>query len=190
MTSSPFLRELVARVPPPPEPSFGKATWQQVFAELGTAMPADYVEFINTYGSCEFGYYLGIGDPRDYQPLSYHQAWCESGDEYREMREEFPEFHPLAAWPEAGGFLGWGTDIDGNWFGWLTEGEPDHWPIAVWGRQLEDGLITHVSMTEFLTGWLSSPPAYQGFPDLSDEDDRDDDSPSEITCTAWLRLRA
>ncbi|MCW2865780.1 MAG: hypothetical protein JWP48_7488, partial [Actinoallomurus sp.] len=34
---------------------------------------------------------------------------------------------------------------------------------------------------------LSSPPAFDGLPDLSDEDDRDDDSPSEITCRAWYR---
>ncbi|RAY10870.1 hypothetical protein DPM19_33460 [Actinomadura craniellae] len=186
MASSPFLSKLMARVSPPPEPTFGTSSWQQVFAELGTALPADYVEFIDTYGSCEFGGYLAIADPRSYgTTLTYHQVWCDHGDQYRESRERFPDLLPLAAWPEPGGFLGWGSDIDGNWFGWLTEGEPDRWPTAVWGRQMKDGLVGPVPMTEFLFGWLSHPPAFHGLPDLSDENERDDDSPNQISCHSW-----
>ncbi|MFI0352946.1 hypothetical protein ACH34Q_21065 [Actinomadura sp. 9N407] len=97
---------------------------------MGTALPADYAEFIDTYGSCEIGEYLVIADPRD---PPHHQLWSELGDQYRAMRKQFPESSPLAAWPEQGESSGWGIDIDGNRFGWLTQGEPDRWPTAVWG---------------------------------------------------------
>ncbi|MFF0776623.1 hypothetical protein ACFYUK_47630 [Nonomuraea wenchangensis] len=39
--------------------------------------------------------------------------------------ELFDELGTFAAWPEPGGFLPWGASIDGEWLGWLTEGESD-----------------------------------------------------------------
>ncbi|MBB4772944.1 SMI1/KNR4 family protein [Actinomadura livida] len=173
---------MLKKAPPPPKPRRGADSWQQVFIDLGTPLPVDYVAFINKYGSCQFASFLGIGDPRDSNESTYHQAWCDFGDRYRARKNEFPEFHPLAAWPDPGGFLGWGNDIDGNWYGWATEGEPNHWPTAVWGRQRRDEIIGHIPMTEFLSGWLSSPPKFNDLPDLSNEDD---DTPNQITCTPW-----
>lgn len=180
MASAPFLLDLVSRVPPPSRPQCGALAWPDVFEELGTRLPADYIEFMDAYGSCEFGAYLGIGDPRDADPPSYHRTWCDFGDDLRAWREEFPDDEDtVPPWPEPGGFLGWGNTIDADWFGWLTLGEPNRWPVAIWGRHRRSGIVGDVSMTEFLAGWLSSPPAYD-LPDLSEEND-----PGVIRCARW-----
>lgn len=58
---------------------------------------------------------------------------------YRELRDEFPEYHPLPIWPEPGGFLPFASSIDGDSIGWLTDGEPDRWPLIVEPRHHEQG---------------------------------------------------
>ncbi|MQY05268.1 hypothetical protein [Actinomadura macrotermitis] len=70
------------------------------------------------------------------------------------------QFHPLAAWPEPGGFLSWGGDVNGDQLSWLTEGKPESRPTAVQGRQVPDGVIDTVPMTRFLCGRLTTPITY------------------------------
>ncbi|WP_067821374.1 SMI1/KNR4 family protein [Actinomadura kijaniata] len=184
MGEFPYLEKFRAQVEPPepeplwepafdaletlPPPSRQLLEWEQVFEELGTALPPDFVAFIQIYGASSFGNdFLGISDPREFIEPTYAQAMRAQGDRYRALRDDYPQFHPLAAWPEPGGFLSWGFDVDGNTFGWLTQGEPSQWPTAVWGRQMPDGVIDHVPMTQFMYGWLTTPITYpQCFPPL------------------------
>jgi hypothetical protein len=168
------LDELVALLPPPASPSHGGRSWEEVFAELGTALPADFVALIERYGDFEVGglgvddhgdrdylEFLMVSDPRVVRPqVTWAQAAVMRGDFYRRLREEIPGMYRLAAWPEPGGFLGWGTTIDGDWFGWLTEGDPDEWPIVADGRGNEwiDEPPLRITATEFLLHWFSGAP--------------------------------
>ncbi|WP_067826907.1 hypothetical protein [Actinomadura kijaniata] len=182
MTEFPYLDRFRARVSPPPRPTFGTQPWDQVFAELGTQLPPDFVAFVELYGASSFGNgFLFVGDSRqDLQAFgkSYAQLICEQGDRYRQWRKMSCDLHPMPAWPEPGGFLSWGGDVDGNVFGWLTQGAPHQWPTAVFGRQLPDGIIDHVPMTQFLCGWLTTPITYPHclptLPGLLDDEDLDD----------------
>ncbi len=72
-------------------------------------------------------------DPR-YAGGSWAKGAVHIGDVYRELRETHPHSYPTAAWPETGGFLSWGNTIDADHFGWMTVGQPDDWPIVLWGR--------------------------------------------------------
>lgn len=47
------------------------------------------------------------------------------------LREAGTAGHSLPAFPERGGLLGWGADGLGNEYYWLTDGEPDKWPVVV-----------------------------------------------------------
>ncbi|WP_018220958.1 hypothetical protein [Salinispora pacifica] len=37
----------------------------------------------------------------------------------------------LPVWPEPGGFLPFANSIDSDELGWLTEGNPDEWPLII-----------------------------------------------------------
>ncbi|MGI5170318.1 hypothetical protein ACQEU3_38795 [Spirillospora sp. CA-253888] len=203
MAEFPYLEKFRAQVEPEPEPVWESAfdaletlpppprrllEWEQVFSQLGTALPPDFVAFIEIYGASAFGNdFLGIIDPRESNGRTYAQAMLARGNEYRAQRDDHP-----AAWPEPGGFLSWGFDVDGNTFGWLAQGEPARWPIAVWGRQLPHGIIDHVPMTRFMYGWLTTPITYpQCFPplpglvnewDLDENGDLKPHIPRTLTC--------
>ncbi|MQY06070.1 hypothetical protein ACRB68_41500 [Actinomadura sp. RB68] len=147
-------------------------SWEEVFQELGTALPADFVALIERYGAFEVGglgeddhgerdylEFLVVADPRsEHRKVTWAQAAVLRADAYNPLREAFPDMHRL--WPEPGGFLGWGTTIDGDWFGWLTEGEPDEWPIVADGRDDEwrGEPPLRITATEFLLHWFSGAP--------------------------------
>lgn len=43
-------KRLLELLPPPANPHSFKRTWQTVESELGLSLPADYKQFIDTYG--------------------------------------------------------------------------------------------------------------------------------------------
>ncbi|MEU7862090.1 SMI1/KNR4 family protein [Nonomuraea sp. NPDC049141] len=148
------LEQLIAVVPPPPVPAFGTDEWNDVFSDFGLRLPADYVAFIERYGRCEFARWLSVHDPRAL-PKEYRVQAAHWGDDYRDLREDFPEYHPLAMWPEPGGFFPWGSTIDGDEIGWLTIGEPEEWPCIVVPRHADQEPPIQETMTEWLVGWAS-----------------------------------
>ncbi|MFF4412984.1 hypothetical protein ACFYY8_10670 [Streptosporangium sp. NPDC001559] len=161
------LERLLALVPPPETPLFALGSWEELFAELGTGLPSDYVAFVNAYGSSDFSDWLGVADPRrDGHGASMDTEGRTLGDQYRSFRAKWPEDSPFAAWPEPGGFLPWGNTIDADHVGWLTEGEPDRWPVAIWPRHHDDRVIG-MTMTEFLWGWFSGELVGGELPDLT-----------------------
>ncbi|MGW0807206.1 hypothetical protein [Nonomuraea sp. NPDC002799] len=94
----------------------------------------------------------------------------DTGDLYRSFRSQWPEKYPFAAWPEPGGFLSWGSSIDGDRLGWLTVGEPDSWPVAIWPRHSDDHRVITLMMTEVLMGWFSGDLVGGDLPDLAPVD--------------------
>ncbi|AWS45803.1 hypothetical protein DKM19_35420 [Streptosporangium sp. 'caverna'] len=142
-------------------------SWAELFAELGTEMPSDYVALVDAYGQSEFSEWLALGDPRrDEHGFSKEAEARELGDEYRSFRSEWPQAYPFAAWPEPGGFLSWGNSIDGDCLGWLTAGEPDQWPVAIWPRHHAYRVID-MTVTDFLLGWFSGELVGGELPDMT-----------------------
>ncbi len=46
---------------------------------------------------------------------------------------------PYSVFPDPGGPLGWGSNINADQFFWLTDGDdPDSWPIIAWYRSLNE----------------------------------------------------
>ena len=103
----------------------GEATWSDVATQLGTPLPAEYRALSDCYGEGIWRGSLAFFS-RDSLVAFVRQVT----DIYRDLRTEFPEFCPLAAWPEPGGFLPF-ADQDGDMLAWLTVGDPDDWPLVV-----------------------------------------------------------
>jgi len=72
---------------------------------------------------------------------------------YRDLREQFPDFHPLAAWPEPGGFLPFALSVDGDQLAWLTVGDPDTWRVVVVPRDDEPGRPWRGGLVDGLLSW-------------------------------------
>jgi hypothetical protein len=157
-------------VPPPEVPYLGGGSWQDLFAELDTHLPGEYVALMDLYGAGLWSNWLQFATPlRPGRTLAAYAR--ERLGWYRELRDEFPEYHPLAVWPEPGGFLPFAGSIDGDSLGWLTVGEPDHWPLVVEPRHHDQGPPLAGTLVDLLLGWLRGQPAAREFPRLDPLDD-------------------
>ncbi|MEV7570587.1 SMI1/KNR4 family protein [Streptomyces tanashiensis] len=161
------LDTLTALLPPPPAPRLGEQSWEWLYARLGTRLPTEFVRLMETYGAGEwcqwlrFGFPLGTGQ----YDLAPSAEWY--GETYRGHRDDFPEYHPLAAWPEPGGLLSFADSIDGDQLCWLTEGEtPDDWPLIVVPRHAGQGPPLTGTLTGTLLAWLRGELRTEGLPRL------------------------
>jgi hypothetical protein len=50
---------------------------------------------------------------------------------YRQTRAKYPERLPLPPFPQEGGVLPLGRTDNGDELYWVTEGDPDGWPVAL-----------------------------------------------------------
>lgn len=164
------LEALSLLVPPPDTPFLGYWAWPDLFAELGTRLPAEYVALMDRYGGGEFGGWLRFATPlRQGRSLA---AFADGVMEaYRDVRGDFPEFCPLPVWPEPGGFLPFADSIDGDGLAWLVDGDPDGWPLIVVPRHRDQGPPLEVGLTELILSWLRGRPAPPEFPELDPLDD-------------------
>ncbi|WP_262387068.1 SMI1/KNR4 family protein [Streptomyces sp. TRM49041] len=170
------LDTLTALVPPPAAPFLGTHTWEWLYERLGTRLPTEYVRLMETYGSGCWTGWLRCGAPLGADTYAV-APWAEwYGDTYRGHRARFPEYNPLAAWPEPGGFLPFADSIDGDQLCWLTEGDtPDDWPLIVVPRHAPQGPPLTGTLTEILLEWLRGRFDAEGLPRLGrpDEDPLD-----------------
>ncbi|MFJ1865258.1 SMI1/KNR4 family protein [Streptomyces sp. NPDC088097] len=140
---------LVHLVTPPAVPVDAHGDWATVETVIGTRLPDDYKQLVETYGWGEFCDFLYLRTPFG---TSRHNgiAWqCAHPTEATEPdRERYP--HPLH--PAPGGLLIWGTTMDADRLCWLTAGIPEEWPVVVWSS--EGRYETHrMGAAGFLKGW-------------------------------------
>jgi hypothetical protein len=125
------LRQLL---PPPAHPvELGRPDgWAQVERALGTGLPGDYKAFTERYGSGMVDDFLYL-----FNPFTQGPGWQPAGRKdrvlaaYGQTRARFPDRLPLPAFPEPGGVLPLGRTDNGDELYWVTEGDPDRWPVAL-----------------------------------------------------------
>lgn len=129
------VNELIAVVPPPTHPVDPGTDLlrQQVEEKLGLRLPQDIIDFSLTYGTGTFSH----GQFWVFNPFS---RWYYSNIEevcrlFRKLRrDEGPGRFPYNFHPERPGLLSWGSESNGHEMFWLTEGEPNAWPIILYDR--------------------------------------------------------
>jgi hypothetical protein len=170
LTEGAGLEALRALVPPPDRPYLADGSWDQLFNSLGTALPAEYVDLMDIYGAGTWMNWL-----RFYTPLrtgnGFANQFATTLTAYRELRDEFPEYYPLAIWPEPNGFLPFASSIDGDELGWLVSGAPDTWPLIVWPRHADQGPPLPGSLIDTLLDWLRGRLDTDGFTTYDPLDD-------------------
>ncbi|MEV7195219.1 SMI1/KNR4 family protein [Streptomyces sp. NPDC093510] len=174
LTEGDGLAAVTALIPPPLTPRLGNGTWEQVFDRLGTRLPGDFVALAQAYGAGNWSWWLDMTAPLDLDGrFGLVQDVEEMLEGYRILREAHPEYYPLPAWPEPGGFLPVASTIDGDQIGWCAEGDdPDRWRVAVNPRHADQGPPLDTDFTATLLNWLrGGRPAAEGFPWLRKDQD-------------------
>lgn len=172
LTTGSGLETLIALVPPPETPRLGKHNWDWLYERLGTRLPGEYVRLMERYGAGSWCGWLHFNTPfgEDQYALAPWAEWY--AETYQGQRAAFPEYHPLAVYPEPRGFLPFADSIDGDQLCWLTEGAtPDDWPLIVVPRHADQGPPLNTDLTKTLLEWLRGRYATEGLPGLGRRDE-------------------
>lgn len=167
------IAKLKKLVPPPKSPvdnGHGQ-DWAKIEKHLGTKLPQDYKDFIAAYGSGTFAQFYRVLNPfAKAAPMRLADQAKEQSSRMKQIHEEEPDFVPFDAFPKSPGLLVWGNDDNGNDYFWLTEGEPDAWPVVAFDCR-GDGAKKHdCTLTGYLTGVMEKKiePLASGFPEEGD----------------------
>lgn len=107
LTEGGALEALRVLVPPPDVPYLGGGTWERLFNESSTRLPAEYMALMECYGAGCWSNWLRFVAPLSIDGDGFVQYATAVSGGCRSLREEFPEEFPLKVWPELGGFRSW-----------------------------------------------------------------------------------
>jgi hypothetical protein len=128
------LDHLVALVSPPPSGRHCPTSENRGTAEMG--LPSDLYALTSHYGSGDFEHER-LGCPVwAYNPFapSYRETVHDAHVALAQYRDaEGEKMVPYPLHPTSPGLRIWGRNDQGDLFLWLTEGEPDQWPVLYFG---------------------------------------------------------
>lgn len=139
--------------------------WPRIESRIGGALPADYREFCESFGSGEFCDYLTVYASRG----GADSELAESQEANRQIVEQHPVvmkgYRPygLQGPGHTVGILQWGASSQGDEFAWLADGasNPDKWPVLA--REDAGGWRHYdMSMSEFVYRLLVDE-SFEGF---------------------------
>jgi|SRR4051794_18559356 hypothetical protein len=124
--------------------------WLSVERDLGVRLPADYKAFCEIYPAMFVNEYLRVCHPSCLDPdlnlLGDAQVRTAS---VRALTAEFPEMHIYPVYPDAGGLLCWGNNVNREQCYWLTKGEPEEWRVVV-GEEEDYSWLFNGNFSDFL----------------------------------------
>ncbi|WP_127508965.1 SMI1/KNR4 family protein [Actinoplanes solisilvae] len=135
--------------------------WEQVEAELGVTLPADFKELSARFGDGSFSDYLILLQPNADQGLTpLLSMWSTALRQTRVDPLGARWYEPYEYYaPETGqGLIPWGYDIiEGNYF-WLADRsvEAERWPVIA-QKEGEACLRFDIAAAEFLHRMLTNP---------------------------------
>jgi hypothetical protein len=130
--------------------------WEEVERNLGTALPADFREFIDRYGAGRLADFVWIFSPFAQEPnVNLLDQSSRQLAALRELTERFGELLPYPLYPEEGGLLPFGGTDNGDVLFWRTHGAPDQWTVVVNSSRSAQCELYECSMSEFLFGLVS-----------------------------------
>jgi hypothetical protein len=148
-----MLEQLRELLPPPADPvePGRRDGWAVIEGALGTGLPSDFKAFTELYGSGKVDDFLYLFNPfadRQDGSLLFEKDRVLEG--YRQTRARYPERLPLPAFPEPGGVLPLGRTDNGDELYWVTQGQPDQWPVALLESRAGRQEVHPMPVTRFL----------------------------------------
>lgn len=168
-----MLQSLEKLVPPPTTANPPTASWQAVESKLGLALPDEYKLIIARYGDWRWSDFLHLLNPfSPNQHLNLHQKGEIILAAERQSRQSFPDYYPLPLYPERGGLLPFCVTDNGDTAFWITQGQPNRWPILVKGPRAPECEIHFISVGSFLFRFSLGNFKSLIFPDFTVADDK------------------
>jgi hypothetical protein len=129
------LLELLQLAPPPMNPIYtgSEEGFSQIENQIGSKLPSDYKEYIQHYGDCMWFRHIYISTPFKASNNGNYSLWGWHKQNIAQLKTLFESSLPLVKYPvfpEKGGIFLCGGDIFGEMIAWITEGEPDNWPVV------------------------------------------------------------
>ena len=142
------IKALKKLVPPPKHPAFAgtDADWELFEAEFPFQLPADYREFIQTYGYGDLGDMFGVISPfqeptfpslKGYEYTEPFKGKNDTFSLYQQINSNVEQLCEDEGWLEGAtknglpGLIRFGCDTNGHGLFWLTSGAPKKWPILI-----------------------------------------------------------
>lgn len=152
------LQRLFESVPPPAHPrdTGSPKAWEKVQEWLGIALPADYRDFVDHYGSGTFNDWLIPYNPFTtiehlnlFQVLDAHHF--ASQQTQRMNDSHWSPVSPFELYPAEEGLLPWGTtsNFKQSLF-WQTSGLPQVWPTILYSLDSGEYEVWKMDATTFL----------------------------------------
>ena len=162
----------VLRPPATPIENGSAEEWAIIERHIGTELPQDYKDFVNTFGTGYIGAFIWIFNPFARKPtLNLPSQIRVRLDALREIKQQLPGDVSYRLFPEPGGLLPCGATGNGDCLYWLTGDNPDKWPILVNESRGPDWARFNMGVTDFLAGVLRRdivcnifPPDFPGQP--------------------------
>lgn len=151
------IERLKGYVQPPARPGNSDARLHADGREL--ALPADYIALMTAYGPGSFDDYvfiLSVGHSRPfYDIVEATRASARDLIGHRELLDN--RWPPYPLWPAKRALVKWGTIANEHDLYWLTDGEPDRWPVVVLRENEQLHELVTITATDFLLRLLEGP---------------------------------
>lgn len=143
-------------LPPPVEACENSGQWSQVEERIGISLPADYKEYIRTFGTGCVGGFLWIFNPfADNVRLNLSMQLDGIFKTEENLKRNYGSMFPLPLFPTSGGLLPVGLTDNGDYVSFMTEGPAESWPIIVTDSREPEWERFNLQLTDFLTAILT-----------------------------------
>jgi hypothetical protein len=142
------------------------SAWAAIEEQVGTKLPQDYKDFIQTFGSGAIDSFLYVFNPfspnKNINLIEGGRAELEA---YSISKKKFPQYYRHEAYPSEGGILPFAATDNGEIIYWKTARVPERWTVIAYEARGPKYYEFEGSTTEFLTGVLKRTIRCDVFPD-------------------------
>jgi len=116
-----------------------KNEWEIVENKIGIQLPFEYKQFIETYGAGGIDNFLWFLNPFiNEENIGLFIKYPIINNSYLISKQKSPDLFQHVVYPEKGGLFPFSYTDNGDTLFFLTEGEPDNWPIIIYDARSPD----------------------------------------------------
>lgn len=159
-----LLDNLKALLPPQSGNSMDH-DWHSVELALGLSLPSDYKEFIAQWhggGLSEFFWFFLPNT--EYESVRYPEAAQAFVNAYAQLKSSYPDKYAMPMLPAKGSFFPFAISDNGDYLGWIVDGNADTWQVALLSDEEGTPEKTGKTFAEFMVDLVEGKLNLDGLP--------------------------